>query len=131
MAQITIEVPDEFAQRLEPFQSQLPELFTRFLVRNLPDDASDAANAVGAPSVNRTYQEIINFLISQPTSQEIVDFKISSQSQQRLQALLQKNREGALGSQDRDELNLYEQLDALMGLLKAEAFSKHEPMLQN
>lgn len=131
MAQITIEIPDEFAQRLEPFQSWLPELFTRFLARNLPDDISDTAKAVGASSSNKTYQEIISFLISQPTSQQIVDFKISNHSQQRLQALLQKNREGALSRQDRDELDLHEQLDALMGLLKVEAFSKHKPMLQN
>ena len=121
MAQITIEIPDEFAQRLEPFQSQLPELFTRFLARNLPDNISDTAKAVSASSSNKTYQEIISFLISQPTSQQIVDFKISNHSQQRLQALLQKNREGALSSQDRDELDLHEQLDALMGLLKVGA----------
>lgn len=31
MAQITINVPDELAQRLEPLQGQLPELVTQFV----------------------------------------------------------------------------------------------------
>ena len=36
MAQITIEVPDEFAQRLEPSQNELSELFSRFMATTVP-----------------------------------------------------------------------------------------------
>lgn len=123
MVQITIEVPDELAQRLEPFQGQLSELVTRFLASTLPDESSESVlSAVGLTLPSGAYQEVIDFLISGSTSQEIVDFKVSEQSQMRLQSLLQKNGEAMLSSAEREELDLYEQLDALVGLLKAKAF---------
>ena len=124
MAQITIEVPDEFAQRLEPFQNQLSEMFTRFMAATVLSTPSDAVN----PSVDdlasppKTYQEVLDFLISRPTSQDIVGFKVSEQSQARLQTLLQKNRDTGLSLEEKSELDLYEQLNNLMGLLKARAF---------
>lgn len=123
MVQIPIEVPDEFSQRLEPFQGQLSELVTRFLASTLPDESSEPVlSAVGFTLPSGAYQEVIDFLISGPTSQEIVGFKVSEQSQMRLQSLLQKNREAMLSAAEREELDLYEQLDALVGLLKAKAF---------
>lgn len=66
----------------------------------------------------------LDFLTSQPTSQQIVNFKVSEQSQQRLQNLLQKNRDTGLSVQEESELDLYEQLDKLVALLKAKAFSE-------
>lgn len=124
MVQITIEVPDEFAQRLEPFQGQLSELVIRFLASMLPDVSSQ--NVLGATrlaSQSTAYQEVIDFLVSSPASQDIVSFKVSDQCQLRLQSLLQKNREAMLSSAEREELDLYEQLDALVGLMKARAFT--------
>ncbi len=123
MVQITIEVPDEFAQRLEPFQGQLSELVTGFLSSTLPDESSRATLSAVGPSISPgAYQEVIDFLVSGPTSQEIVGFKVSEQSQQRLQILLQKSRAAVLSVAEREELELYEQLDSLVGLLKVKAF---------
>lgn len=69
------------------------------------------------------YQEILDLLISQPTSEQIIGFKVSEASQSRLQTLLQKNRETALTPAETAELDLYEQLDTLMGLLKVRAYT--------
>lgn len=123
MAQITIEVPDDFAQRLEPFKNQLSELFTRFMDATVLSKTSEAmavsVNYVASPP--KTYQEVLDFLIRRPTSQEIIDFKVSEQSQTRLQTLLQKNRDTGLSLEEKSELDRYEQLDNLIGLLKAKA----------
>lgn len=124
MAQITIEVPDEFAQILEQFQGQLPELFTRFISAALL--SSRPPNTVSTPSLQgasppATYQEVLDFLIGRPTSNQIVEFRVSEQSQSRLQSLLEKNRDAVLSPEEKSELTLYEQLDTLMGLLKAKA----------
>jgi hypothetical protein len=68
-----------------------------------------------------TYREILDFLVSRPTSEQILGFKVSEASQTRLQALLQKNRELALTDAESTELDLYEQLDTLIGFLKIRA----------
>jgi hypothetical protein len=118
MAQILIDIPDELAQQLAPFQGQFSELFTRLIAAPLLRQ-----NLPVSPPANSTYQEIIDFLASRPTSEQIVDFKVSENSHNRLQQLLQKNREAALTATETTELDLYEQLNYLIGLLKVRAFA--------
>jgi hypothetical protein len=125
MAQITIDIPDDLAQRLAPFESQFSDLFTRLIASTLlgqpsAAEGSDTSNPIGTSG---TYQEILDFLISRPTSEQIIGFKVSEDSQARLQALLEKNREAALTSTENAELDLYEQLDTLMGFLKIRAYA--------
>jgi hypothetical protein len=62
-------------------------------------------------------------LVSRPTSEQIVDFKVSENSQNRLQLLLQKNKEEVLTAAETAELDLYEQLNDLLGLLKVRAYA--------
>jgi hypothetical protein len=115
MAQITIDIPDELAQRLAPFQSQFSDLFTRLIATRLLEQPTiDPAN----PNTSGTYQEILDFLIDRPTSAQIINFKVSAASQSRLQTLLQKNREIALTASETAEIDLYQQLDTLIGFLK-------------
>jgi hypothetical protein len=97
MAQIIIEI----AQRLAPFQSQFSDLFTsliatRLLAQPIPDSATPTAD----PNTSNTYQEILDFLIDQPTSSQIINFKVSIASQLRLQTLLHKNNEIALNASE-------------------------------
>jgi hypothetical protein len=132
MTQITIEVPDELAQRLEPFQNQLSELLTRLIASNLPDPsiASRSATYAHAVELPTTYLELLDFLVSRPTAQQILEFKVSEQSQNRLQTLLQRNREAVLSSAETAELDLYEQLDNMMSLLKVRAYTDCNPVPQ-
>jgi hypothetical protein len=44
-------------------------------------------------------QEVLSFLMAQPTPQDILGFKVSSVAQARLKVLLDRNREGELGQQ--------------------------------
>ena len=133
MAQITIDIPDELAQQLAPFQSQFSDLFTRLIATTLLGQSAPGQSLATSPSLttSATYQEILDFLISQPTSEQIIGFKVSETSQSRLQTLLQKKREAALTPAETAELDLYEQLDTLIGLLKARAFATLNPALNN
>jgi hypothetical protein len=128
MAQILIDIPDALAEQLTPFQSQFSELFTRLVATPL------LGQSLSAPPLDKsigTYQEILDFLVSRPTPEQISSFKISETSQNRLQALLQKNHELALTDAEISELDLSEQLDNLMGFLKIRARAALKNNLQD
>lgn len=83
------------------------------------------AFAVEPPAT--TYQEVLDFLVSQPTSAQILEYKVSESAQLRLQNLLEKNLESALSASETSELDLYEQLDSLMAMLKIRAYVAIHP----
>jgi hypothetical protein len=125
MAQLTIEIPDELAQRLAPYKNQISEIFTNLVNTSLREKVIDKLDISSTPSPTElpTYLEIIDFLVNRPTSEQIATFKISEQSQTRLRELLQKNRDISLISSEVAELNLYEQLDTLMTIMKVRAYA--------
>jgi hypothetical protein len=140
MAQITIDIPDDLAQRLAPFQSQFSDLFTRLIATTLLDqptpDPTPEHNSIllhrgYAKDTSGTYQEILDFLIDRPTSAQIINFKVSAASQSRLQTLLQKNREIALTAAETAEIDLYQKLDTLIGFLKVRAYAALQATPQN
>jgi hypothetical protein len=123
MVELTIRVPDELAQQLEPFQDRLPALLTRLVEVLTPRVAvGDALALVSSPTdAPLAYAEVLDFLLNRPTPQDIVAFKVSPAAQERLGELLAKNRLGELSETEVAELDLYEQLEHLMILLKAKA----------
>jgi arsenate reductase-like glutaredoxin family protein len=140
MTQITIDIPDDLAQRLAPFQSQFSDLFTRLIATTLLDqptpDPTPEHNSIllhrgYANDTSGTYQEILDFLIDRPTSAQIINFKVSAASQSRLQTLLQKNREIALTAAETAEIDLYQKLDTLIGFLKVRAYAALQATPQN
>jgi hypothetical protein len=131
MAQITIDIPDNLAQQLAPFQSQFSDLFTRLIAAPLLERPTPEQLHSSSLSTSSTYQEILDFLISRPTAEQIIDFKVSEDSQAHLETLLQKNRETGLSPQEAADLDLYEQLDTLMGFLKIRAYAALNQVSQN
>jgi hypothetical protein len=133
MAQITIDIPDDLAQRLAPFQSQFSDLFTRLIATTLLGQTTldRTASVPSSIDTSGTYQEILDFLIDRPTSAQIINFKVSAASQSRLQTLLQKNREIALTAAETAEIDLYQQLDTLIGFLKIRAYAALQATPQN
>jgi hypothetical protein len=125
MAQLTIEIPDELAQRLAPYKNQISEIFTNLVNTSLREKVIDKLDISSTPSPTElpTYLEIIDFLVNRPTSEQIATFKVSERSQTRLRELLQKNRDISLVSSEVAELNLYEQLDTLMTMMKIRAYA--------
>jgi arsenate reductase-like glutaredoxin family protein len=133
MTQITIDIPDELAQRLAPFQSQFSDLFIRSIAAPLLEQNEIARSAPTNDVIGTsgTYQEILDFLIDRPTSAQIINFKVSEASQSRLQTLLEKNRTAALTTAETTEIDLYEQLDTLIAFLKIRAYAALQATPQN
>ena len=69
--------------------------------------------------VRSVFSEITDFLATNPTPQEIVAYQLSNDLQARAHDLLERNGEGELTSEERDELFDYVRVDEMMSLLKA------------
>ncbi len=124
VAKLTIQISDELAQRLEPLQSRLPELLWQLLDIDPKQTREESKVTTETVEIPQVYQEVLDFLIKRPTPEEIIAFKVSSQAQMQLQALLEKNRSGSLSQMELAQLDVYEQLEHLMILLKARAMEK-------
>jgi hypothetical protein len=123
MAELTLDVPDELMQRLQPLQDRLPALLT-LLVDIISSQAEGAPLfEVHGTETPLAYAEVLDFLLMRPTPHDILAFKVSDAAQARLQLLLDRNPEEALSAPEEAELDIYEQLEHLMILLKARAYA--------
>jgi hypothetical protein len=120
MAELTIQISDELAARLEPLRNRLPELLNQLLGTESPSSVSPTINLQDAP---QAYLEVLDFLMTRPTPQEIAKFKVLPVVQERLRSLLDKNREGTLTDTEVAELDVYEQVDHLMIVMKTRAIA--------
>ncbi len=117
MTIITLEIPDELAARINAQRDRLPALLSSVLESPPGEKTSQALRAATHP----VYREMMDFLASSPTPQRIVDFKISAAAQERLEELLDKNREEGLTEAESAELDVYELVHHSMIRLKAHA----------
>jgi hypothetical protein len=85
MAELTIHVPDELAQRLEPLQDRLPQLLARLVETLSPCTVSaDVLSLVTNPTdTPLAYAEVLDFLLTRPTPQDIIAFRVSPAAQAR------------------------------------------------
>jgi hypothetical protein len=124
VAKLTIEIPDELARRLEPIQHRIPELLWRLLDSDPKQTGEQSKVNTATVEIPEVYLEVLDLLIKRPTPEEIITFKVSPHAQMRLQVLLEKNRSGSLTPIEIAELDVYEQLEHMMILLKARAWEK-------
>lgn len=69
MAELTIHISNELAQRLEPLQNRLPELLWQLLdIANFPTN-SQLTVQTESTDITPVYQEVLDFLIKRPTPQ--------------------------------------------------------------
>ncbi len=116
MTTISFDIPDELAVQLMPIQQQLPRALS-LAINLLGESATENSQLEGAPILD----EIITFLLSQPSHADMIRYKVSPQVQSRLEELLDKNRETALSASEQAELNSYRQANHLLILLKSRA----------
>jgi hypothetical protein len=123
MTTITIEIPDDLAAKIDLVT--LPILLRELIEHKVvPLQAGEESNPLSRP----LYREITDFFAENPTPQQIMAFKVSAAAQERLENLLDKNREEALSPGERAELDTYLQLSEWMTILKARARSG-QPLL--
>ncbi len=118
MTTIMLEVPDELAVRLAALRERLPDLLSKMLESPPGNKTSQTLKSGGHYPV---YREMIDFLASGPTPEQIKTFRISAAAQDRLEELLDKNREEGLIEAESVELDIYQLVHNAMVLLKARA----------
>jgi hypothetical protein len=117
MTIITLEVPDELAARMNALRDRLPDLLSNILA----PQTEQTSQALKAAATHPVYSEMIDFLACRPTPEQIADFKLPAAAQQRLDELLEKNREEGLTEPESAELDVYELVHHSMIRLKAQA----------
>ena len=108
MTELTIEIPNDLALRLQPLQDRLVEIIELGLQK-----ITYAQYGL--------HNEVTEFLASSPGPQAIIDFRPSSEAQARVTELLDKNQAGTLSPDEQAELDQYESLDYFITLVKAQA----------
>ena len=106
MIQMTMQVPDELAQRIQPISRWLPTILELSLL-GLQTPAAATAN------------EVIRFLSHNPSTQELLNYHVSDEAQRHLRRLLALNEQGMLSEAEQKELDELEQLEHVMIMLKA------------
>jgi hypothetical protein len=108
MVEMTIQVPNALAERLQAERARLPEVLALGL-----NDLSPVPNSV--------YRYILDFLISRPSPEAVVNFSPAPEMQTHVSELLKKSRADQLTSAEAGELDEYIRIDHLITLLKAHA----------
>ena len=113
MATITLEVPDELAQRLVGLSDQLPALLSTIL------DREELSIPSGVELQSRPWQEVIRFFGSAPHVSEILAYRLPEELQERLEELLFLNSEDEISQDELAELDTFLQVNRFLNLLKA------------
>ena len=117
MTAMTLQLPDELAQRLEPVTDHLPEILTlglrAFHTSTLPSFPGAA--------------EILEFLAGLPTPEEILALEPSPALIARVDELSDKSHNQALTMIEEQEWQQYEYLEHLVRIAKIKAKAKLKP----
>lgn len=116
MTTVTVELPRDLAQRLQPISDRLPDILEMGLRQ---------WQAAGQPGFQGA-AEILELLATLPSPEEILALYPSESLQARVQALLEKNREEGLTPAEEREWQQYEYLEHLVRMAKARALLKQK-----
>jgi hypothetical protein len=108
MVEITLQVPEHLAERLQLVREQLPEIL-------------EIGLQYSRPLSLRAYAQVIEFLGTAPTPVEILAFRPSPAIQAEVNRLLNKHKVGALTPEEESELDRIGDLEHILIALKARA----------
>ncbi len=67
------------------------------------------------------YSEIIDFIAAGTTPQTVADFRPSPEAQQRLAALIERDKAGSLSAEEKAEVDHFLELEHILRMAKARA----------
>jgi hypothetical protein len=76
------------------------------------------------PPARIRFDEIFEFLASTPSPEDILGFTVPQQLQERLETLLDLNRQGDITTEQQAELDEFLRVDRFFGMLKIHARKK-------
>jgi hypothetical protein len=71
--------------------------------------------------VKTVFDEITDFLATEPTLEEIIAYKLPEVLEQRALYLLEQNRQAMLSTEERDEMQDFVRMNHFMNMLKIKA----------
>jgi hypothetical protein len=114
MVQMTVQVSEELAKRLQPIGCWLPTVLELSLI--------------GFKTVaTATATEVIEFLSQEPTPQDVLAYHASERGQARLHRLLALNAAGMLGEAEQQELDELQRIEHIIIMLKAQIAGQTQP----
>ncbi len=114
MTTVTVELPRDLAQRLQPLSDRLPDILELGLRQWKADGQLGFQGSA----------EILELLTTLPSPEEILALHPSEALQSRIQSLIKKNQEEGLTSAEEQEWQQYEYLEHLVRMAKAKALLK-------
>jgi hypothetical protein len=114
MSAVTLNLPDNLAERLRNQQDRLPEILELGL-REL--SAGSQHSFEGAA-------QVLEFLAGLPTPEEILNLRPSERLNRRVQELLEKSRTNGLDEREEEEWERYQFLEHLVRIAKTKAYMK-------
>ena len=106
MVQMTMDVSEELAKRLQPIRSWLPTVLE--------------LGMIGFKTLaTQTASEVIAFLSTNPSPKQVLDYHASKRAQVRMRQLLRLNQAGELGIEEQRELDELQKIEHILIMLKA------------
>ncbi len=105
MVQVTMQLSDELAERVQPMRDWLPTVLELSLVKFKTPATAPAS-------------EILQFLSTAPAPQAVLNYHVSERAQMRLQRLLALNDAGLSGEEEQRELDELQHIEHIIILLK-------------
>lgn len=112
--EITLDLPEELAARLQPHKAQLPYIL----------DLGLSAVESSSRSFYDELDEVLERLTDSPRPEEVLSLRPSPKLQSRLSYLLEKNRTEGLSEVEEREWERYEAVEHKVRLAKANAVLK-------
>jgi hypothetical protein len=106
MREITVQVPDELAGRLERMKAWLPTVIELGL-------AGFRTRAI------QTASEVVSFLAQGPSAGDVAQYHVSDRAQARVQRLLSLQAGGQLSLDEQEELDELERIEHTVVMLKS------------
>jgi hypothetical protein len=108
MVEITLQVPENLAERLQAVSEQLPEIL-------------EIGLQYSRPLSIRAYAQVLEFLVAAPTPGEILAFRPSPAIQIEVSRLLSRHKAGTLTPDEESELDRIGDLEHILMALKGRA----------
>ena len=115
--------PEELAQRRA--LGERMKAFGQRLAGRQVNLVESSMSAIDHPAL---YDDLLDLLAASADVQRVLAFRLSHEKQSRLDALLEKNREGTLTTEEEAELDAYERFEHLVRLLKARLLQKQDTL---
>ncbi|MBE9060746.1 hypothetical protein [cf. Phormidesmis sp. LEGE 11477] len=112
--QITLDLPDDLAARLNTVQDQIPQIL-EFGLRELEANAQDRFSGLTA---------VLEFLAGLPTPEETLALRPSAELQEQINHLLEKSRTTGLTPDEKKLWQRYEYTEHLVRIAKTKAYIK-------